>query len=159
MKRLSFWGIGPKMAVITLLYTGILLAFHYSFPSIFTLSQVPVTLIWLLSSLLLCIGIPFLMISATTIRAVYQQDQLYTKGVYRLCRHPLYASFIFFIAPGIILLFRSWLLLTVPLFLYIVFRLLIRVEEQYLAKRYTTDYIEYQQNTNLVFSNPCKLFQ
>lgn len=159
MKRLSFWGVGPKMAVITLLYTGILLALHYSFPGIFTLSLVPATLIWLLSALLLCIGFPFLIISAKTIKAVYQQDQLYTKGVYRLCRHPLYASFIFFIAPGIVLLFRSWLLLTVPLFLYVVFRLLIRVEERYLSERYTADFIEYRQNTNLVFPNLCKLFQ
>jgi protein-S-isoprenylcysteine O-methyltransferase Ste14 len=85
------------------------------------------------------------------ITRIYKSESLYTKGVYSFCRHPLYSSWIVFIVPGIMLLTNSWVLLTVPLFMYFLFRLLIEEEESYLLKKYGEEYKNYKNNVGLLF--------
>ncbi len=98
----------------------------------------------------LAIGIPFFLISAKTISKVYGQANIYTSGVYSVCRHPLYSSFIFFIVPGIVLLFESWILLTIPFIMYLTFRILIIEEEKYLKSEFGVQYLNYKKEVNLV---------
>jgi len=151
MQRLSRWGIGPKMATLTILYAVVLFAVLFSFPQVFTDFLLPYPVAVALACALFCIGIPLFVASYKAINRSYQADSLNTKGVYRFCRHPLYASFIVFTVPGIALLVHSWLLYTVPLFLYLMFRLLIRDEETYLAQRFGNEYAAYRANTNQLF--------
>ena len=85
-----------------------------------------------------------------TIHKVYNEEKLSATGVYATCRHPLYSSWIFF---------RSWLLLTVPVFMYILLSILIRKEENYLADTYRDEYLEYKKNTNFAFPKLWKYFK
>ena len=76
---------------------------------------------------------------------------LVTTGPYSLVRHPLYASNILLVVPGIALLCRSWLLLCIPLFMYAAFRLFIPAEDRELRKRSGRTFEEYRRKTNAVF--------
>ena len=89
--------------------------------------------------------------SAFSIHRAYAEDTLRTKGVYSICRHPLYSSFVVFTVPGICLLFKSWITFSVPFVMYIFLKVLIKEEEDYLSGRFGSEYEEYSENTSLVF--------
>ena len=151
MKRLSVWGIGPKMALATTIYTIILAVLHFLLPHTFIIEGIPFHLFLIVSIILLAIGIPLYLVSVKTINKAYKKDCLCTSGVYGICRHPLYASMIFYNVPAVMLLFRSWLLLTVPVFLYIVFCIFIKKEEKYLEERFGDEFVFYKEKTDLVY--------
>ena len=151
MKRLSVWGVGPKMALVTTIYTIILAGLHFLLPHMFISGRIPFNFFLIMSIVLLAIGIPLYLVSVKTINKAYKKDCLCTSGVYGICRHPLYASMIFYNVPAVMLLFRSWLLLKVPVFLYIVFRIFIKKEEKYLEERFGDEFVFYKEKTDLVY--------
>jgi hydroxyacylglutathione hydrolase len=53
--------------------------------------------------------------------------------------------------------FRSWLLLTVPVAMYVIFRLLIGEEEDYLRQKFGLAYLEYEREVTAVFPRLWKL--
>jgi hypothetical protein len=55
------------------------------------------------------------------------------------------------------LFFRSWLLLTVPVAMYVIFRLLIGEEEAYLREAFGEAYVAYGKGVNLAFPRLWKL--
>lgn len=88
---------------------------------------------------LIIIGSPILLIPAFTIDKYFNEGKLCTKGIYSFIRHPIYASWIVFIVPGIILIFGLILGISIPIFMYIIFKILIIEEEQYLEKKLVTN--------------------
>ncbi len=76
--------------------------------------------------------------------------KLIKTGIYKICRNPLYASFVCFIVPGLMLLTNSWIFLTVPIFMYFVFKLLIKAEERYLENTFGQEYLDYKKETNAI---------
>jgi protein-S-isoprenylcysteine O-methyltransferase Ste14 len=52
------------------------------------------------------------------------------------------------IFPGQALLARSWLMLLAPLIAYAIFKRLIGVEDEYLAKRFGQTYLDYRRRVN-----------
>ena len=69
-------------------------------------------------------------------------------------RHPLYASSVFFILPGVALGFRSWLLLPLPVVAYVALRILLPAEEEDLHEQYGDDFDRYRNTTNALFPTP-----
>jgi protein-S-isoprenylcysteine O-methyltransferase Ste14 len=88
----------------------------------------------------------------------FEAGSLATQGIYALCRHPIYGNAIFFTIPGMLLFFRSWLLFTVPLVMYIVFRLLIKEEDEYLRQKFGPAYLIYEKKVNAVFPKVWKAY-
>jgi protein-S-isoprenylcysteine O-methyltransferase Ste14 len=149
MKKMSILGIGPKLALLTIMYAiPVIIIDSRSF--IFKIN-LPSIALHIVSAVLLLIGIPFLLISAVTLRKAYKLDILYTKGAYSICRHPLYSSWLFFIIPGLLLFLQSWLVMTIFIFMYLFFRILIKREEIYLAQRFGEEFENYQNTVPLVF--------
>jgi len=144
-------GIGPKLVLFTLLYSFLLKLGikHYNFD--ITLMVVPYFILIIVGILLIITGIFLLIKSLIVIRKLYKVDILYTKNIYSLCRHPLYASWIIFIVPGIVILLNSLLLLTIPFVMYFIFRLLVKGEENLLIKKYGVQYLEYKNQVGLLF--------
>ena len=101
--------------------------------------------------ILLCIGIPLYMKTLKVIKAAYKKQELITNGIFSTCRNPLFAVVIFLLLPGIILFFNSWILLTIPCFMYIMFKILIRREEYLMEKEFGQEYIKYKDNTSALF--------
>ena len=55
------------------------------------------------------------------------------------------------IVPGIVILRGSILGITIPIFMYIIFRKLIPIEEEYLIDTFGNEYIEYKSRVWAVF--------
>ena len=96
------------------------------------------------------IGIPFFIISVFAINRAHNSGKLVTEGIYRCCRHPLYAAWVVFIVPGIVLLADSWIGLTIPLVMYVLLHILVKKEEIYLEERFGEEYVEYKKRVPAV---------
>ena len=153
--KMSSWGIGPVFGALSLSY-GILTAVisHHFYP-VFTIGIVPNWLLPILGIALIAIGVPFFLISRKTIKRAYRADKLVTDGIFRCCRHPLYASFVVFIVPGIFLLINSWIGLTTPIFMYVILRVLVKKEETYLENVFGSEYLEYKRNVPCIVPFGC----
>ncbi len=113
---------------------------------------------WLLSILgiaLILFGVPFFIISVKSVSRAYNADALVTDGIFRCCRHPLYASWVVFIVPGIVFLTKSWMALTTPIFMYLILRKLVRKEELYLENVFGSEYIAYKKEVPDIFPLGC----
>ena len=127
---------GPIFAALSISYgTVTKLLSRYCYP-VFHIGFVPHWFLTILGIALIVIGIPFLIISAKTVMRAYNADKLVTDGIYRCCRHPLYASWVVFIAPGVALLVNSWIVLTTPIFMYLILRKLVKKKKKYIWSQY-----------------------
>jgi len=102
---------------------------------------------------LLATGIPLYVATALYLRSHRRAEGLVTTGPYRRIRHPLYTTGFLFLAPGAVLLLGSWLLLTVPIVMYMAARLLVPLEERTLSATFGRAYAEYTAATGAFF--PC----
>lgn len=101
--------------------------------------------------LLIAIGVPVFLIPAFTIDDYFYKKKLCTTGVYAFVRHPIYAAWITWIVPGIVLIRGAVLGLSIPIVMYLIFRILIRQEEQYLEEKFGEEYREYRRKVGDVF--------
>jgi protein-S-isoprenylcysteine O-methyltransferase Ste14 len=143
--KMSRWGIGPIFAVLSIVYGMVTIVVNRYFHPVFHISFVPHWFLTILGILLIMIGIPFFLISAKTVMRAYNADELVTDGIFRCCRHPLYASWAILIVPGIALLIKSWVVLTTPIFMYLILRKLVKKEEVYLESVFDSKYREYKK--------------
>lgn len=83
----------------------------------------------------------------TTVKPFEQSSALITGGVYRISRNPMYLGFVL-ILIGIAILMRSLAPYgVIPVFLVVMEIIFIRTEEQMLAAKFGTDWIEYKKTT------------
>ena len=151
---MTVWGIGPRFTVLSVGYGAVCLAVSFLFPDIFLIDFIPAWVLVLSGVLLIAAGIPFFLASFLAVRRAYSAGKLVTRGVYRLCRHPLYASWVVFLVPGMVLIARSWLGLSVPVFMYVLLRILVREEEAYLENRFGEEYRAYRARVPAVLPLP-----
>jgi protein-S-isoprenylcysteine O-methyltransferase Ste14 len=158
-KTMPMWGVGPYFTIISITYLIIAIIINNYTNRLFLIKQLPQPVAVVIGIIFLLIGIPYFILCGKTIYKIYNERKLYTSGVYATCRHPLYSSWIFFNVPGIAIFFRSWLLLTVPVFMYILLIIFARKEENYLMDKYGEEYLEYKKNTNYAFPKLWKYFK
>lgn len=144
-KKMSRWGIGPVFGTLSTLYGMIMLALDRIFYPRFRINLVPDTLRSGVGVVLITAGIVFILFGAVAVMRAYNADRLVTNGLYRCCRHPLYAAWVVFIVPGIALLINSWPVLTTPVFMYLIVIKLVKKEEQYLEETFGRKYLEYKK--------------
>jgi protein-S-isoprenylcysteine O-methyltransferase Ste14 len=133
---MTVWGIGPRFVIFFILYFTLTLLIHYIWYPTFVIQAVPYAAFVVAGLSLIAIGVPIWVAGSRTVDRAFEEESLATQGVYALCRHPIYGNAICFTIPGILLFFRSWLLLTVPLAMYVVFRLLVEEEDEYLRQQF-----------------------
>jgi protein-S-isoprenylcysteine O-methyltransferase Ste14 len=145
------WGVGRTFALISGAYALLILALNQMyFPTLrFTLFASVVNLT--IGVLLIAIGAPLFLIPAFRIDDYFFKGRLCTTGVYAFVRHPIYAAWISWIVPGIVVIRGSVLGLSIPVVMYLVFRILIVKEEQYLAEQFGEAYQEYRRKVGAVF--------
>jgi protein-S-isoprenylcysteine O-methyltransferase Ste14 len=153
-EKMTLWGVGPAFAVISILLCAAALLVHFYYIEYFKMAFLPPIFFVIPGIVLLMIGIPLWFISGRMIVKGFNEGRLVTQGTYAIVRHPLYASFIVFNGPGIALLFRSWIMLAVPLLMYVFFKILIRKEEDYLEREFGEAYQEYKSKVNAVLPIP-----
>ncbi len=152
-KRLSHFGIGPMIAVPSLLYTVAALLAGSKWPNIFILDWLPQA-VRAIGGVLMIVGVGLWLAAIPTVMRAYNRDQLVTSGAYALVRHPMYAGWITLAFPGFALVMRSWPMLLTPVIAYAIFRRMIYRENEYLEQRFGQAYRDYQQRVNEVVPVP-----
>jgi protein-S-isoprenylcysteine O-methyltransferase Ste14 len=154
---MTIWGVGPRLALLSFAYSLIPFLLMHLYPEYFIISFVPQSFFKMAGIILLAIGIPFWAVSVMTIVKGFKKGVLCTRGVYSIVRHPLYCAFIVFIVPGILMFFRSWVLFTIPIASYLIFKRLIGKEEQYLAETFGEEYQRYKTRVHAILPVPKSL--
>lgn len=150
-KKLTFWGASPIIFILTIVYAiPIIIINHFSEPG-FEIGFIPYKIIRILAVGLLCLGIPLYISTIRILKSAYKKQKLITRGIFSISRNPLFAVVIFLILPGILLFFNSWLLLTIPVFMVIMFKVFIKREEKLMEKAFGQDYIDYKRDTSVLF--------
>jgi protein-S-isoprenylcysteine O-methyltransferase Ste14 len=91
-------------------------------------------------------GLTIITTSYRYLRAARETQTLCTDGPYAIVRHPLYATWIWFILPGMALLLRlPFLLLGAPL-MYLVTRQRLPREEAPIEAEFGEKYVTYREN-------------
>ena len=155
---MTVWGIGLRFTLFSSLYFVLVLIVHYVWYPTFLIQRVPYAVLVVAGLILITIGVPIWIAAARSVDRAFAEGILMAQGVYALCRHPLYGNTIFFTIPGVLLFFRSWLLLSVPLIMYALFKLLIREEEDYLRQTFGEAYLAYEREVNTVFPQVWKAY-
>ena len=153
-KRMSRFGVGPRIAFSAIVYAALAARVTYIWPDVCLLRAIPYRVLLIPGLLLLLLGIPMWLLAGFSLMRAYNRDQLVTSGVFGLCRHPIYAAGIVLILPGFTLLTQSWPLMITPLVAYLVFKLLIGKEDDYLRQRFGKAYLEYRAKVNELIPIP-----
>ena len=150
-KRLSIWGIGANLALVSALYGAAALAATFLWPEIFAVRGLPYACFLVPGVVLIVVGLPIYALSVRTLVKAFGQKRLVTTGVYAVCRNPIYAVWIVLLVPAIALLTRSWPVLTLSLLMYVIVRVQGRREEENLEALFGQEYVEYKRRVNAVF--------
>lgn len=150
-------GIGPRFSIITVISGIPAMWLTRRFPGLFTIRGIPVWLLAALAGVLVFAGVVVYVIALRRFNQAYRQGELVTQGPFAVVRHPIYAAWILLICPGVVLFFRSWLMLFLPLVAYISFKASVHREDQYLEDRFGQVYKDYRACTNELF--PVGLFR
>jgi hydroxyacylglutathione hydrolase len=155
---MTVWGVGPKFTAFSLLCLVLALVVHYAWYPLFVIQGIPYVILVVIGLILISIGVPMWITASKEVDRAFEAGELATQGVYALCRHPIYGSATFFVIPGILLFFRSWVLLTVPMAMVVLARLLVRREEAYLQEKLGQAYLEYARSVNALFPRVWRLY-
>lgn len=146
MKKLDFFGIGPKIGRIFIpwLVASIVIS---SISENFKLSEVRSFGLTISGVILLVIGLIFYFSSVRLLLRALKEGKLVTAGTFSLCQNPLYISFILFLIPASALLLNSWLVLTSGLAGFVLLKIYIGEEYRLLEGFFGDEYLKYKNET------------
>ena len=147
-------GVGPRWVLLSLAMSVPFVAIRFLWPEAVSLSFLPRPLVLAVGIALLAVGIPFCLLGVIRLARGFPRGELFTGGVYGWCRHPIYASWIVFNVPGIVLLADSWIGLLAPLLMYLALRWLVREEGQWLERTFGDEYRAYRDRVPAVLPIP-----
>ncbi|MBN2159422.1 MAG: isoprenylcysteine carboxylmethyltransferase family protein [Spirochaetes bacterium] len=149
--KITFWGASPIIFIITILLAIPIIIINYFYKTIFEINFISYNKIVILAIILLSIGVPCYIYTVKIIKNAFIEEKLITNNIFSICRNPLFAIVIFFILPGILLFFKSWLLLAIPFVLYLIFKIFISREEKLLEDKFGQDFTNYKKSTPTIF--------
>lgn len=155
-KRMPIWGVGPKIMAPTFGYLIVVGIATYLWPTVFLIHAIPYIFFLVPGVVLLAIGLPTLVVSVVSVKGAYRKDELATTGIFGIVRNPIYAAWIVFNVPGLVLLLRSWPMFLAPLLAFGLCKLLVGREEKYLQERFGQAYAEYMARVPELFPWPRK---
>lgn len=156
MKKLSFLGIGPRIAIVFLPWLAASIALSCIKRGVFAYTSENYNTFLIVGIVLLAAGLIFYFSTVRILMAGLKETKLQTKGPYSLCQNPLYAVIFLIIIPALSLLLNSWLVLTSSLSGYLMFRLFISNEYSELEKFFGEEYLKYKKDTPEFFPIPIK---
>jgi protein-S-isoprenylcysteine O-methyltransferase Ste14 len=145
------FGVGPWFVLLSGVYTAAAIIARAQDPAFFRIPFIPPWLRVGLAVLLLAIGVPFFAVALVQLIRGFPAGELFTGGVYRMCRHPVYGAWVVFNVPGMVLLLDNWIGLAVPMLMYVTLRVLVRREERELEQLFGDAYRSYRARTPSVF--------
>lgn len=156
MKKMNFFGIGPRIAVVLLPWLALSIIFSIIFKDTFAFSIENRKVIIIAGIVLMVFGLAFYLSTVRVLLKGLQETKLQTHGAFALCQNPLYSSIALFIIPALSLILNSWLVLTSSVVGYIMFKIYIKNEYQELEKLFGEEYLKYKSETPEFFPVPLK---
>jgi protein-S-isoprenylcysteine O-methyltransferase Ste14 len=156
MKKLDFFGIGPKIAIVMLPWLAVSIILSIVLKNTFAFTTDNKKIILLTGILLMLFGLIFYFSTVRVLLKGLRETKLQTKGAFSLCRNPLYSSIALFIIPALSLILNSWLVLTTSIVGYIMFKVHIKDECRELEKFFGAEYLKYKSETPEFFPFPVK---
>jgi len=151
---MKFGGVGLKIYLVAGVCFLVALAVDYTNPGFFAMcvaSCLYLACLWLAVAECAMLAAPALgLVALVKVRLAYKKRVLVTDGIYSICRHPCYTLFLVWLC-GVVVSFRSWAMLVVPLVTYLAARILIRSEERFMVQRFGQAYLAYQKEVNPFF--------
>ncbi len=147
LARLPRWGVGLPVSLLTLAWGGAAWAAHFLWYPALAIEGMLRDVLAAWGGVLVLAGVPLYVWSLRHFNRAWRQGELATTGPYARCRHPIYATWIFLIVPGVCLLTGSWIVLTTPLAMYAAARLLVGREERAMAERFGEAWRAYRART------------
>lgn len=144
--NMTFGGVGPKMALISLPYITLCFVLLSKIPDFLEIQILNNPVATWTGFSFISLGFIFYLSTIIVFLKDFRQGKLVTRGPFRLCRNPLYASIILFILPGFGILFHSGIILSIPVVLYLNFKISIHGENIVLKRLFGEQYEEYCTN-------------
>ena len=151
---MTFGGIGPKLALITMPYIVLAIAVIQRDPEFLKFDFVNYKWIAWVGYAWIGIGIIFYIATIFVFLIDFRKGILVTRGTFSLCRNPIYASFIVFFIPGLALVFQSGMIFSIALVLYLNFKISIHGENKVLEHEFGEAYALYRTNVNGIIPFP-----
>jgi protein-S-isoprenylcysteine O-methyltransferase Ste14 len=148
------WGVGPKWALSSAACAAALTLAGAALGNVLAIRVLPRAALLAAGGTLVAVGVPFCVAALVTLHRGFGRGQLFTRGVYGLCRHPIYASWIVFLVPGVLLMAGSWLFLLLPPAMYGLLRFFVRDEETWLEESFGDEYRAYRRRVPAVLPLP-----
>jgi protein-S-isoprenylcysteine O-methyltransferase Ste14 len=147
MKKLDFFGVGPKIGRIVLPYLTIAIALTIMFPRLFTFGEPVRNYLLIAGIVILAAGLILYGFTVRLLLRGLKETRLVTAGTYRCCQNPLYAFLILLVIPGLGLIMNSWVILTTSIIGYIVFKKFISSEYKEMTEVFGDEYLQYKERT------------
>lgn len=144
------YGVGSRFTLLSIMYGLIMVLLSIFFDPVFKIPHVPYKFLVIAGVVLILLGFPFYLHALTSVMRAFEEKRLLTNGSFGMCRHPVYAAWVVFFVPGIMLFFNTWLGLTAPIFMYLLIRVLVDKEEIYLEEMFGEEYLLYKKRVPLV---------
>lgn len=150
-RTLSIFGVGPIFVATALVYSAIGIAARLTWPEALTIGLLPGPTLTLIGGVLVALGTPVFVLAVRTLARGFPEGQLFTRGAYAVCRHPIYGVWVSLMVPGFGLIMRSWPVLAVVPAMWITLRLLVRREEAEMERLFGDEWRAYRRRTPAVF--------
>lgn len=147
---MTFWGAGPLFTILSLTYCGVVIGIGFVTGSVVKIPLLSDKTAMVSGIVIITAGLPFYLTALIGVKRAYASERLVTTGPFGMCRHPVYAAWVIFFVPGIMLIINTWLGLTAPIVMYFLIISLVKKEEAYLEAMFGKDYLDYKQRTPAV---------
>jgi len=145
-KAMTRFGIGPTLATLSILYCLATFTATKHFAPLFNIRILSANIRIAIGVALILIGTVFFVVAVCATTRAYNAGKLCTKGIFGLCRHPVYSAWIVFLVPAMAVLADSLLGLTAPFVMYVLLKILIPKEDRYLEEKFGAEYTSYKRN-------------
>ena len=151
-EHMSLWGIGPLFVVLSIIFFVFFIYLSLQFDLFFTLAGARTVMI-AVGGLLAVTGVCLWAPAARSIDDCIRAGVLAQRGVYGIVRNPVYSGFLFFFT-GICVALYSPLILSTPVLVYFLLKIMLRKEDKILMEVFGGQYAEYKERVNQIIPNP-----
>jgi len=132
----NFFGVGPIFFLLFIIYSlaicGISRFYFPDWKFVFIDEKIN----FFVAVIFIVVGCVVFLLSIFASIKFMGKGILYTEDIYSVMRHPMYGAWILYIVSGLIFLSHLTLGLTIPPFMYLIFRFLIVKEEEVLKREF-----------------------
>lgn len=144
-------GAAPVIAIPTFIYLLLTAIISSMMKPAFIITEDHYSVLVVIAVVMIITGVLGVISVARKLLKSFKAKTLMTDGLFRVCRNPMYASYIFFIIPGICLLFNSWLVLTTVLVNITLTLIFVHKEYEYLEQTFGDEYMRYLERVWIKF--------